>query len=263
MKTSPSRVGGCFPAFASLTTYFQKNGFGSLSDPKNGPFQKVTGSTTFFDYAQANPPWGVYLNHHMGGYSQGRPSWMDHGFFPVEERLLKDADTSSGDAALLVDIGGNIGHDLDEFRRKFPEAKGRLVLQDLKRVIDQIVELDPQIERMPYDFHTEQPVKGARAYFMHSVLHDWQDEECESILARATAAMKPGYSKLLINENVIPAKNADWQATSVDLVMMSLYSSKERTEADWRRLLDKASLKIVQIWSKGEGVESLIECELA
>ncbi|KAL2755543.1 hypothetical protein ACRALDRAFT_1076879 [Sodiomyces alcalophilus JCM 7366] len=260
----PCILGSCIPAVASLTEYFLEHGYEPPSDPRAGPLQvRCKTDLNFFEYVQANPPWGQYFNHHMGGYRQGRPSWMDDGFFPVQERLIDGADTSDPDAALLVDIGGSIGHDLDEFRRKHPDAPGRLVLQDLDRVLDQIVDLHPRIERMPYDFHTEQPVKGARAYYMHSVLHDWTDDVCDSILARVTAAMKPGYSKLLINENVIPGTGADWQATALDLVMLSLFTSKERTEADWRRLLGKAGLKIVNIWGKGEGVESLIECELA
>jgi hypothetical protein len=45
-------------------------------------------------------------------------------------------------------------------RRKYTEAPGRLVLEDLPVVIDAIKELDPKIERMNHDFHTEQPVKG-------------------------------------------------------------------------------------------------------
>lgn len=103
---------------------------------------------------------------------------------------------------------------------------------------------------------------GSRAYYMHSVLHDWPDEFCLKILARIKEAMKPGYSKLLINENVIPAVKADWQATSLDLMMMTLLSSRERTENDWRNLLSIAGLKVTNIWSVANGVESLIECEL-
>lgn len=95
----------------------------------------------------------------MGGYSQGRPSWMNEGFFPVKERLIKGAKLES-DAVFIADIGGSIGHDLAEFSRKHPEAPGRLVLQDLPAVLDQIDSLDAEIERMPYDFHTEQPLKG-------------------------------------------------------------------------------------------------------
>lgn len=98
---------------------------------------------------------------------------------------------------------------------------------------------------------------------MHSVLHDWPDATCQRILAQLTAAMKPGYSKLLINENVIPNTDADWQATALDMMMMTLFASQERTAQHWRSLLEPAGLKILKIWTAANGVESLIECELA
>jgi hypothetical protein len=192
---------------------------------------------------------------------------MDPDFYPVRERLVDGLDDAE-DAVLLVDIGGGLGHDLAEFRRKHPHAPGRLILQDVPAVIEQTgvaAGLDSTIEPMVYDFHTEQPVVGARAYYLHSILHDWPDEVCASILERVAAAMRPGYSRLLINENVIPGTGADWQATALDLMVLSLLSSRERTEADWRRLLKGAGLRVVKIWSteKQNGVESLIECELA
>jgi hypothetical protein len=115
-----------------------------------------------FAYMQAHPPMGQQFNHHMGGYRQGRPSWMDESdesFFPVQDRLVKGT-KSDADAALIVDIGGSIGHDLAEFAVKHPGAPGRLVLQDLPAVLGQIASLDGRIERMAYDFYTEQPVKG-------------------------------------------------------------------------------------------------------
>jgi hypothetical protein len=75
--------------------------------------------------------------------------------------------------------------------------------------------------------------------------------------------MKPGYSKLLINENVIPSTGAWWESSALDMTMLMLFSAKERTEADWYDLIERAAgLKIVKIWSGGRGVESLIEVEL-
>ena len=95
----------------------------------------------------------------MGGYSQGRPSWMNADFFPVRERLVKGA-KSKDDAVFIVDIGGSIGHDLADFAKKHPDAPGRLVLQDLPVVLGQIESLGDKIERMAYDFYTEQPLLG-------------------------------------------------------------------------------------------------------
>lgn len=75
--------------------------------------------------------------------------------------------------------------------------------------------------------------------------------------------MKPGYSKLLINKNVILNEDAYWETSALDMVMLTLFCSRERTEADWYGLLEKqAGLKIVNIYSGGKGVESLIEVEL-
>ena len=99
---------------------------------------------------------------------------------------------------------------------------------------------------------------------MHSVLHDWPDDVCVKIVQRIKDAMKPGYSKLLINENVLSATGASWEASGLDLLMMSLFSSRERSESDWINLLEKqCGLKICKIWTAASGVESVIECELA
>ncbi|KAK6209763.1 hypothetical protein QIS74_11347 [Colletotrichum tabaci] len=182
--------------------------------------------------------------------------------YPVKERLINGFD-HSGDGLLLVDIGGSFGHDIDEFRRKQPAAPGRLVAQDLPSFINQIEKLDDRIERIGHDFFNEQPIKGARASYMHSVLHDWPDDKCKERLCRTTAAMKPGYSRLLVNENCIPDTGADWQNTGQDIMMLTLVSSRERTRVKWQDLLEKVGLRIVNIYGGGNGVESLIECELA
>jgi len=178
--------------------------------------------------------------------------------------LIKGAKTGE-DEVLLVDVGGSLGHDISEFRKKHPSAPGRLVLQDLPAVIAQGKDLDSKIEPKAHDFFTEQPIKGARAYYMHSVLHDWPDDLAEQILKTLKPAMEPGYSRLLLNENLIPDTNAHWETTALDLLMMTMVSAKERTETQWRHLIEeRAGLKIVNIWGLeiGNGVESLIECEL-
>ena len=58
--------------------------------------------------------------------------------------------------------------------------------------------------------------------------------------------MTKGYSKLLINEYVVPNQNAAWTVTSMDWLMMALAAVKERTESDWKALLEGAGLRIVK-----------------
>ena len=75
--------------------------------------------------------------------------------------------------------------------------------------------------------------------------------------------MSPGYSKLLVNENVVPDFGAAWPITSMDWVMMALGAVKERTEKQWRGLLQQAGFKVTGIWTYEQGTESLIEAEVA
>jgi hypothetical protein len=103
--------------------------------------------------------YGAHFNDHMAGYRHGRTPWMVPSVYPVEARLVKGADTSC-DAPFLVDIGGNRGHDLEEFHKYHPSTPGRLYLQDTEIVIHSIESLPDAITSMPYDFFTEQPIKG-------------------------------------------------------------------------------------------------------
>ena len=74
--------------------------------------------------------------------------------------------------------------------------------------------------------------------------------------------MKRGYSKILINENIVPDMGASWQVTSLDIIMMATTGSRERTESQWRELITSAGLQITGIWTKDRLYESLIEAVL-
>ncbi|KAL5343275.1 S-adenosyl-L-methionine-dependent methyltransferase [Aspergillus crustosus] len=246
----------------ALPEFLQKTNYRNPTSATNTAFQLGYDTKLgFFGHLQQEPVTAKQFNNHMGVYAQGRARWMDPGFYPVQEQLI-DGITIGKEDVLLVDVGGSFGHDLSDFRRKWPSVPGRLVLQDLPEVVSSVKDLHPSIEVTSHDFFTEQPIKGARAYYMHSVLHDWPDDHCQKILDNLVAAMKPGHSKLLVNENVIPDTGAYWETTSLDLIMMQI-GSGERTERQWHALLASAGLKITKIWTAQRGVESLIECELA
>jgi hypothetical protein len=94
----------------------QKTNYATPSTADAGPYQYAFDTNmNMFEYLHEHPPLGKQFDHHMGGYRQGRPSWMDPHFYPVEEELIKGMEPST-DAVLLVDIGGGLGHDLGEFR---------------------------------------------------------------------------------------------------------------------------------------------------
>lgn len=94
---------------------------------------------------------------------------------------------------------------------------------------------------------------------MHAVLHGYKDAQAREILKNQRPGMLVGYSKLLINDTVIPDRGARWLSTAV---MVASCSACQRTEESWRALLKSAGFKIVKIWTREPGIESLIEAEL-
>ncbi|KAH8196338.1 hypothetical protein TruAng_009481 [Truncatella angustata] len=171
-----------------------------------------------------------------------------------------------GSKPLLVDVGGAHGIDSARFLTKHPDLPADVItLQDLPDVIEthSKEKLDSRIRRMPYNFFTPQPIKGARAYFFHAVPHDWPDADCVRISENIKAAMENSYSKLIIYEVVLPARGATSLMTTLDLQLMNCTSGLERMEAHWKDLLARAGFKIIGISSHPRAVESVIEAELA
>jgi demethylsterigmatocystin 6-O-methyltransferase len=89
---------------------------------------------------------------------------------------------------------------------------------------------------------------GAKYYYMRNILHDYPDDKCLVILKHLKEAMGPD-SAILIDDMIIPETGAHWQATQIDMVMMTALAATERTIDQWHALLAAAGLtakKIVQ-----------------
>ncbi len=147
------------PSFLKLPSYLSENGYKNPEDSNNGPFQY--GHDTKLsckDWRAEHPAVQRAFNNDMVGYIVGQPRRVDYDFYPVKERLGKGLKGSS--EALLVDVGGSLGHDVIVFKANHPELLGRLVLQDLPTVISQVDRIPPGIEPTIHDILTPQPVKG-------------------------------------------------------------------------------------------------------
>ena len=250
-------------SFQYLPKYLKNLGYQHPIDAKKGPFQAAHNTELpAFAWLDKTPPYLQAFNNYMSAYRTGKPSWVDPGFYPVSERLVQGFDAANSEA-FLVDVGGGKGHDLRELRAKHPGTPGKLVLQDRPAVISTLSGAEADgIEAMAHDFFAAQPVRHARAYHLHSILHNWGDEDCVRILRQLQPALKRGYSRLLINEIVVPRRGPTWPVTSMDQLMFVLAGVQERTEAHFADLLRRAGLRIVQVYSCEWGQESLIEAEL-
>ncbi|KAL8727533.1 MAG: hypothetical protein Q9181_005681 [Wetmoreana brouardii] len=223
----------------------------------DGPFQDTYDTKlTCFDYIME--PRLADILEDYNRFMQGRrtTSWLE--FYPFAENILGGADDQAN-SVMVVDVGGGLGHGLIEIKKRFPHMKGRLVLQDLPDTVNQAGDGKGAFEPLAHDFFTPQPVKDAKAYLLRTVLHDWPDDECRKILEQLVAAMRPGYSKVLINELVVPEAGDSDSINTLDLIMMGLHGGMERTKNQWRNLLASVGLRIEKIWTLNEETESVIE----
>ncbi|KUJ08860.1 putative O-methyltransferase [Mollisia scopiformis] len=254
------------PSFNAFPEYFKKIGYKQPTSLTDGPFQDAHRTQLpFFDWLVATPPNLQHFGSFMAAYRAGKANWYDPGFYPVADRLIHGFDSSMSDI-LLVDVGGGEGHDMTLFAAQHTFHPGRIVLQDREPVIASVVETlkaDSPFEAQAHDFFTTQPIKGARAYSLHSILHDWGDDDGVRILENLKPALRPGYSRVLLNEIVLSEENPTLAAASMDMMMLAHFAVRERTEADWKAILERVGLKFVKIYTYPGVAESVIEAELA
>ena len=251
------------PSFNGFPDFFKKNGYKLPASSTDGPFQVAHGTELpFFPWLVTTPPHLDEFDNFMSAYRAGKVNWYDPGFYPVADRLAEGFDTSNNET-LLVDVGGGRGHDMQQFVAQHKAHPGKVVLQDRAPVIESIQHKDQlPFESQAHDFFTPQPIQAARAYSLHSIIHDWSDEEGIEILENLKPALKPGYSRVLLNEIVLSEESPTIAATSMDMMMLAHLSVRERTEADWKMILEKAGLKFLKIYSYPGVAESVIEAEL-
>ncbi|KAK6065517.1 O-methyltransferase [Seiridium cupressi] len=207
-------------------------------------------------------PWALDLFlPYMNIQREGRPAFFD--VLDFEKQFAQNATNST---PLFVDVGGSMGAQCVEFRKRYPDLVGRVVLQDLPAAIEK-VKANPlpgsqNVEAEAYDFFTPEPIKGARAYYLRNVLHDWPDSQCVEILINIKAGMTEE-SVILIDETVLSEKDAPWRATQHDIEMMTVFGAQERTRAEWACLVHKAGLNIREVLRYSEEYEdSLIVVQL-
>ncbi|KAI9933707.1 hypothetical protein MW887_004778 [Aspergillus wentii] len=247
------------PAIQKTPEYLELLKYQNPSDPNFAPLQYAHNfRIDSFQWLCQNPEIMTRFNTFMEGQRAGRAHWGD--WYPVRERIL-NADFKP-DQALLVDIGGGRGHDILEFKKRFPDVSAKYVLAELPGVLEDAEELDADIQKLPYDFWTtEQPIKGARVYYFKMVFHDWADEKARIILNNIKASMEKGYSKIVVEEYIVADMNAGAIHGITDIGVMVFCSGLERTRQRWASLFESVGLQTTFWAREGDGL-GIIEAEL-
>ena len=80
--------------------------------------------------------------------------------------------------------------------------------------------------------------------------------------------MTPGYSRLILGEFILRNTGTSLLAAGFDLQMMALHSGMERSERQWRVLLEGAGLEVTRVSfppgnGDGEGIVEAMRKEIS
>lgn len=150
----------------------------------------------------------------------------------------------------VVDIGGGNGLLLRALLDHQPRLRG--VLLDLPDVVTECAplaeppEIGQRISRIGGDMFVDPLPSHGDLYVLSSVLHDWPDAAARNLLERCRHAM-PSSARLVLFESVLPDSDDYDLGKLVDLHMLVLFGARERTERDWRELLESAGFTVSRV----------------
>jgi hypothetical protein len=181
-------------------------------------FERAFGQP-FFEYLATHPEEAAIFDHGMAG---GTASRIDD--------IVTAYDFSS--LRTIVDVGGGTGALLSAILAANPTLHG--VILDLPHV------------------------RAAAERTMKSIIHDWDDADSIAILRNCRRSLPP-HGRLLIIDRVMPPDGAPAGDTvQFDIHMLMVLKGRERTEAEFRSLLDASEFCLVRITPLPTG-QSLIE----
>jgi hypothetical protein len=262
LKEAVVHLGSQASAVALLPEYFAANGYKNPGDAFNGPWQFAQKTDKhYFDWLADHQDLQNAFNVTMGLSRMGQVDWTE--FYPVEEKLKVE----NPERIALVDVGGGVGHDVAAFQKKFPNLPGKLMFEDLEIVVNAAKETPAGIVGVGHDFFKPQPdaVKGAKAYYLRTVLHDWPDKQAATIVKNIKDVMADD-SILLINENMLPEQGVPLYPAELDLAMMTCFSSLDRTEKQFVALMESEGFVHKQTYQPAvqtPGAGTLLEFHLA
>ena len=164
----------------------------------------------------------------------------------------------------IVDVGGGHGGLITHILQKHPDMKG--VLFDAPSVIEgakariQDAGLSDRCEAQGGDFFQSVPA-GGDAYILKWIIHDWNDERATTILRNCRNAITSD-GRLLLVDVVIPSNREPHFGKFIDLNMLVMTGGLERTEDEFRKLLDASGFRLARVINT-ESPISIVEAEPA
>ena len=213
-------------------------------------FEKAFGMPVF-DYFAQHPDEASLFSQTMVGFHGG------------ETPAVAAAYDFSG-FETIVDVGGATGNMLSAILSRHAGPRG--ILFDMEHVVADapaLLEKNGVADRVTIEsgnFFESVPA-GGDAYIVSHIIHDWNEDQCLTILGNIRNAMKPD-SSLLIVEFVLPEGDTPHLGKLADMVMLVVPGGQERTAEEYETLLEKAGLRMTRVVPT-ESPVSIVEAVIA
>lgn len=214
-------------------------------------FRKQTSGADGFHHLENDADGALLFNRAMVELTQ-----------PVAVAVARRLDLSG--VSLIVDVGGGYGELIASILSEHPSMRG--ILFDLAHATATAAShlaaagVEDRCTVVTGSFFEAVP-GGADAYFLKSVLHDWDDDQAVNILRNCREVMAPN-AKLFVIERIAPQHFCDSPhdqgIARSDLNMLVGTGGRERTENQYRELLAAAKLQVTHLLALG-GPYSVLE----
>ena len=160
----------------------------------------------------------------------------------------------------IVDVGGATGNMLAHILKRYRGPRG--VLFDLPHVVTgapALLAAHGVAERVAIESGSffERVPAGHDAYILSHIIHDWDPEQCRTILGHCRKAIDPR-GRLLIVEMVLPEGDAPHPGKMLDMMMLVGPGGQERTPSEYAELLGKSGFKMTNVVPTASAV-SIVE----
>lgn len=206
----------------------------SVQTGKTG-FEKAQGMPLFYYLAQ-HPEDASLFNETMVGFHSQEPPAIAAAY---------DFSTFK----TIVDIGGGMGSLLAAILTRYAGPCG--VLFDLPHVVAEAPAflkakgVNDRVTIEAGDFFKTVPA-GGDAYVLSHIIHDWDEDQCLTILSHIRKVVNSG-GRLLIAEMVLPAGDTPHPGKMLDMAMLVWPGGQERTLAEYDQLLSKGGFHLTRV----------------
>ena len=221
----------------------------SLQTGQTG-FQKAMGMP-IFDYLAQNPVEASMFSESMVGFHGGETPTVAAAY-------------DFSQFGTIVDVGGATGNMLSAILSRHEGPRG--VLFDMAHVVagaPALLEQNGIADRVTIEsgsFFDSVP-EGGDAYILSHIIHDWNEDQCLTILGNVRRSMKPD-GKVLIVEFVLPDGDTPHLGKLADMIMLVIPGGQERTPGEYDELLAKADLRMTRVVPT-ESPVSIVEAVIA